>query len=331
MTLAAAVDFCRYYTGGYCQYGSKCKKVHDASVPSTPCKHFLAGQCKHGDKCAYMHDDIKEAVAETDADQARRMDAADAPEAPEDAEVCRYDPNCYRLNPDHLRQYRHPSREALPPVRKAIAGHESAYDWEAIRRALPTDRTPEQAAERKQLFKCMDFNSNGMISLAELDKCVIESLGMGDVFPKKVLLRAFYHANSVAPANKSLTDDMVTWSEFRYLLCALRRYLQCFEIYDMIDSLGERDGRLETKEIKMAHTLLAAAGLPEDKYENLVERTLKPPMAVMACAVNAKNHKVLFQEFCKDFALRYALGVQGNDGFGRMFNGTRPIKRWGEY
>jgi hypothetical protein len=325
-------DGCRYYEGGYCQNGDGCKFWHDPAIASIPCKHFLAGNCRNGEKCAYMHgDEAKAAADESEDERESRCRSCVAPEAPADAEVCRYDPNCYRVNPDHLRKFRHPSRDALPPPRKTATPESSAYDWSLLRRTLPTDRTPTAAAARKQLFKSMDYNGNGMISLAEVDKCVIENLGLGDVFPKKVMLRAFYAANQVAPKNGTLTDDMVTFSEFRVLLCALRRYLQCFEVFDVVDSAVERDGRIDTAEVQRSESLLKAYGLPEVGFDRMMQSTQRPPMETMACAVAAKNHMILFQEFCSDFALRYNLNCDPTDGFGQMFHGARPVKRWGEY
>ena len=177
----------------------------------------------------------------------------------------------------------------------------------------------------------MDVNGNGMISLAELDKAIIENLGLGDVFPKKVLLRAFFAANAVAPRNGTLTDDMVTLSEFRILLCALKRYLECFEVFDAVDRLIERDGRIDTAEAEKAVPMLLGLGLPQAACDELVKRTRQPPGRVMASSVAAKNHMILFAEFCNDFALRHDLNLQPQDGFGQLFHGHRPIKRWGEY
>lgn len=322
---------CKYYSGGYCRNESSCPFVHDASVPSTPCKFFVAGNCKHGDKCAYYHDGAKETLEESREKEEARLKNMVPPEAPDDAPICKYDPNCYRLNPDHLREYRHPSRDELPPPRNPIPGSKSAYDWAAIKAALPTDRTPEAAEQRKALMKMMDYNGNGMVSLAEIDKCIIENLGMGDVFPKKVLLRAFFAANAIAPPIGSLADEMVTQSEVRFLCCALRRYLQCFEVFDRIDSAVERDGRITDEEAEKSVGFLQELGLPQHAIDEFIARTKEPPMRVMASAVAAKNRMILFQEFCDDFALKYSLNEQENDGFGRMFLGERPVKRWGEY
>jgi len=285
---APAPEPCRYYEKGLCRNGEKCKFWHNPAIASIPCKHFTAGNCRNGDECAYLHgDEAKAAASESDAERESRCRALVAPEAPADAEVCRYDPNCYRVNPEHLRKFRHPSRDALPPKR-TLTQTGAMYDWEALRKTFPSDRTPSQAAARKQLFKMMDYNGNGMISLAEVDKCIIENLGLGDVFPKKVMLRAFYAANQVAPKNGTLTDDMVTFSEFRVLMCALRRYLECYEVFDVVDSLVERDGRIDTAEVEKAADILKQYGLPERAYQELLDRTKQPPMATMACAVAAK-------------------------------------------
>jgi hypothetical protein len=49
-------------------------------------------------------------------------DGADpADTAPADAPVCHHDPHCFRKNPEHLRAFRHPSRDAQPPKRAGFA------------------------------------------------------------------------------------------------------------------------------------------------------------------------------------------------------------------
>ena len=115
MAQPAALEPCRNFEKGLCRYGDRCKFWHNPFIASTQCKHFAAGNCRNGHKCAYLHGN--DAKATGDESNAQRNSRRRAPAAPGDAPICPFGANCYRVNPEHLREYRHPSRDALPPKR----------------------------------------------------------------------------------------------------------------------------------------------------------------------------------------------------------------------
>ena len=61
--------------------------------------------------------------------------------------------------------------------KKAVTvANPNKIDWDAIFAKLPTEKTNEQKARRKRLFSQFDANGNGLLSLAEVDKAIIDVL-----------------------------------------------------------------------------------------------------------------------------------------------------------
>lgn len=94
-------------------------------------------------------------------------------------------------------------------------------EWEKIRVRLPMDKTPEQQEQRKALFRQIDANGNGILSLAELDRGICDVLQCEEIFAAKpAIARAFHAAKHVSQSKgkSSINDDYVTLSEFRVFL-----------------------------------------------------------------------------------------------------------------
>jgi hypothetical protein len=75
------------------------------------------------------------------------------------------------------------------------------------------EKTTEHVARRKELFKQIDMNGNGYVSLAEMDKGIRDVLKCREIFDAKpVIARAFHAAkNAVKSSQKDkLGDDYVT-------------------------------------------------------------------------------------------------------------------------
>ena len=69
----------------------------------------------------------------------------------------------------------------------------------------------------------LDFNGNGIISLAELDKGMRDVVMLPDMFKTKpVMIRAFNAAKNKVKSKTRYGKDYVEKSEFRYLLKYLR-------------------------------------------------------------------------------------------------------------
>ena len=64
--------------------------------------------------------------------------------------------------------------------------------FEELKEKLPWHLTPEHLARRKALWKGVDNNGNGYVSLAELDWAMLNVIRIPSLFDTKpVLMRAF--------------------------------------------------------------------------------------------------------------------------------------------
>lgn len=97
-------------------------------------------------------------------------------------------------------------------------------DWTTINKKLPYTNSESDQKLRAQIFKTMDPNGNGHVSLAEIDK------GINDMGPsmkpiyenKDVMLRAFQAAKGRNKSSGGTEGDFVQRSEFRFLMMYLR-------------------------------------------------------------------------------------------------------------
>jgi len=131
-------------------------------------------------------------------------------------------------------------------------------DWDAMRAKLPTERTDSAKAQRLELFQSFDPNSNGYLSLAEVDRGLTQ-LGLatpqgGGVINKKVMMRAFQAAKGANDAQSGsgggAGGDYIEKCEFRLLLVYLQKYLSLWQMFDAADDSG--DHRISLDEFKSA-------------------------------------------------------------------------------
>ena len=55
------------------------------------------------------------------------------------------------------------------------------FDWNGLLNKLPIKKTNEEREKRKQMWKIIDNNGNGYVSLAEFDKGVRDVLNLPDI------------------------------------------------------------------------------------------------------------------------------------------------------
>lgn len=160
-----------------------------------------------------------------------------------------------------------------------------AIDWELVNARLPV--TKEEKPERLKLWKAIDNNGSGYVSLAELDKGISVCMGLGDNIrhAKPALMRAFQYAKNTSKSKTKLGEDFIEWREFRTFLVAFRQRLEYFVAFKRIDS--GNDGRINLKEFVAAKEMIEKwVGPIED-----AEATFKE--------IDANGGgQVLFDEFC---------------------------------
>ena len=153
--------------------------------------------------------------------------------------------------------------------------------------ALPT--SPSAEAERRKLFRAIDSNSNGFVSLSELDLGLRNELRLGEPLlrAKPAILRAFQAAKGARVSRQQLGADMVeSGEEFRLLLLYLQRYFELFGLFEQIDTSGDR--RLDLDEFEEALPLLAGWGV-----------AVADPAREFAAIDLDGGGKVLFDEFAQ--------------------------------
>jgi len=137
----------------------------------------------------------------------------------------------------------------------------------------------------KQLWRKLDINGNNVVSLAEVDKLVVEMTASG-VWPtwlnnKPALMRAFQHAKCGSDGRR---DDFIEKCEFHDLLLNIFWFNKVYQVFDEVDS--DDDRRIDLQEFKLG---LSKMGLQ-----------LSPAEATKEFQTIDSNHggEVLFVEFC---------------------------------
>ncbi|MHA7927728.1 MAG: EF-hand domain-containing protein, partial [Marinobacter sp.] len=178
-------------------------------------------------------------------------------------------------------------------------------DWDKINSKLPTDKTDEQKAKRKELFYQFDPNGNGYLSLAEVDRGCRDVLGLYEIFNcKKVIMRAYQAAKGANNEKTRLTgdklgQDYVERTEFRLLLVYLKRYFQIWRVFDVVDT--GHDHRINLDEFAKALPLFKEWGV-----------TVDDPAAIFNSIDKNGGGEILFDEFA-DWALLRGINQSEND------------------
>ena len=173
-------------------------------------------------------------------------------------------------------------------------------NWALIREQLPYERTPEQLEKRKQLWRQTDVNSNGIVSLAELDKALRDVMHCYQVFDcKPCIIRAFTAAKRAKNRNKEHGDYYIDSGEFRLVLQYLRQYFEYFQAFARIDTGDDR--RIDRNEFRKGMQYCEQFGV-----------RVKDPDAEFKKIDKNGGGQILFDEFC-DWAIDRGLDLHDDD------------------
>ncbi|CAE7681131.1 Flagellar calcium-binding protein TB-44A [Symbiodinium microadriaticum] len=126
---------------------------------------------------------------------------------------------------------------------------------DAMQGKLKFQKTEEEEAARAELFKLVDINHNGMVSLAEIDKALPEVMGCTALFnAKPAIIRAFLAATGRPPARHDAAayrehekHYVKPGEQFRLLLQYLHEFFEMYLIFqDMADA--DEDRRIDCQE-----------------------------------------------------------------------------------
>ena len=176
------------------------------------------------------------------------------------------------------------------------------YDWEGLIQRLPVKKTVEDRTKRLQLWKAIDMNGNGFVSLAEFDRGVRDVLNLPNIFSlKKVLIRAFNASKEKIKGKSKHSKDYVEWLEFRILLVYLRQYFEYYVMFCRIDTSD--DFKIDFNEFKKALPTLEKWGVkitdPKAEFKKIDENN---------------SGSIMFEEFC-EFAIKKNLDLEDDDNF----------------
>ena len=132
----------------------------------------------------------------------------------------------------------------------------SEIDWETINEQLPYDHSDESHARRREIWNGMNVNGNVYLSLAEVDKgiidvshwnarfcklfCIFKVLGLEEVFDaKRAIFEAFRFAKNSSPGDSKYGEDLLEFREFRLFLQTLRATFEFYQAFNIIDTEGD--------------------------------------------------------------------------------------------
>ncbi|EXX70244.1 uncharacterized protein OCT59_029817 [Rhizophagus irregularis] len=142
----------------------------------------------------------------------------------------------------------------------------------------------------KKIFDKFDYNGNSILSLAEIDKAVLE------LYPhfsknKPVIMRAY----KAADISK---DGYIELSEFNRLIEFLYYYDELFQLFKKLDK--NNDNRISLQEFKQGHKIMGLEGLSNQELKKAFDEI----------DVNHGGY-ILFDEFCM-YAAKKKLNSKGN-------------------
>ena len=170
----------------------------------------------------------------------------------------------------------------------AIGSQINSAHFEHIKSKLKFRKTPQEKAVRDAIWKQFDINSNGLLSLAEIDKGLRDVLQLGENLfrAKKAIASAFHAAKNGVKLKGKHADDYVNRCEFRLLMKYLWEYFLLYNAFMTMEEDG--DLRLSKEEFLEHH----------DKIEEIVG-DIKDPQGEWKKMKVGQNGHVLFSDFAE--------------------------------
>ena len=176
----------------------------------------------------------------------------------------------------------------------------SNINWAEIREKLPFERDSASFEKRNQIWRGIDVNGNGYLSLAEVDKGLRDILGLDQVFNcKPAIMRAFQASKNAVKTKSKHGPDYVERPEFRLLLQYLQQYFEYFQAFALLDANNDR--RIELGEFMSSLPII----------EKWVGK-LGDPSAEFKKIDKNQGGYILFDEFC-EWAIKKNLDLENED------------------
>ena len=179
------------------------------------------------------------------------------------------------------------------------------YDWDALKKKLPVEKTKEDRKNRLKLWKKLNEYGNGYISFKRLNVQLTNHLDLPEIIRNKGAIKLAFEAacNKYAKNGINKDDNLLEWMEFRIFLVYLRQYFEYFIMFQKVDS--SEDLTISLEEFKKTIPLMKNWGVEikdneaEKEYNNIKTD-------------NEEN--ISFEEFC-NFAIQKSLDLEDDDNF----------------
>merc|ERR1719277_521203 len=162
-----------------------------------------------------------------------------------------------------------------------VAKKKSFADFDALEKKLKALCAEESGKGLQKLWRRLDFNGNNLVSLAEIDKWVVETWAL--LNHKPALIRAF-KATTEAGGDK---DEYVHKKDFKRLILNLFYFNKLCWLFDQVDE--GHDKKLDLKEFSWCLSMCGAK-VSERKAADEFKKV----------DTNGGG-EILFDEFCKYF------------------------------
>ena len=160
-------------------------------------------------------------------------------------------------------------------------------DWQRIREILVFGKDQQSLEKRNQIWRGIDVNGNGYLSLAEIDKGLRDILRLDEIFDcKPAIMRAFMAAKNAVKTKSSHGPDYVERAEFRLLLLYLQQYFEYYQAFSKVDKNNDR--KIEINEFLQAVPLM----------EKWMGKIGNPSAEFSKIDANGGG-VILFDEFCQ--------------------------------
>ena len=179
------------------------------------------------------------------------------------------------------------------------------YDWDALKKKLPVEKTKEDRKNRLNLRKKLNEYGNCYISFKRLNVQLTNHLDLPEVIRNKGPIKLAFDAacNKYAKNGINKDDNLLEWMEFRIFLVYLRQYFEYFIMFQKVDS--SEDLRISFEEFKKAIPLMKNWGVEikdneaEKEYNNIKTDS---------------EEDISFEDFC-NFAIQKSLDLEDDDNF----------------
>ena len=179
------------------------------------------------------------------------------------------------------------------------------YDWDALKKKLPVEKTKEDRKNRLKLWKKLNEFGNGYLSFKRLNSQLTIYLDLPEVVRNKAPIKLAFDAASDKYIKDGVNkdDNLLEWMEFRIFLVYLRQYFEYWVMFQKLDTSG--DLKISLEEFKKALPIMKNWGveIKEDESESVFN------------SIDSNGEgSITFSEFCK-YAIQKSLDLEDDNGF----------------